>query len=76
MTSKADRYVAQQVREKRIEKNISQSQLAFELNMSQGFVGSVESGQYGKKYNVEQINKIALILECSPKDFMPPEPLE
>lgn len=75
MLSAIDKYIIEQVKAKRKEKGISQSQLAFELDMSNGFIGKIESGKYGKKYNPTQLNEIARILSCSPKDFMPGEPL-
>ena len=34
----------------------------------------IESGKYDKKYNVQHLNEIAKILECSPKDFQPSKP--
>jgi len=75
MVSKVDKYVIEKIREKRLQKGLSQSQLAFELDMSTGFIAMIESGKYEKKYNVLHLNEIARILECSPKDFLPPKPL-
>jgi transcriptional regulator with XRE-family HTH domain len=75
MVSPVDKYVIGKVREKRTEKGLSQSQLAFELGQTNGFVAQIESGKYGKKYNIQHLNEIAKILECSPKDFLPPQPL-
>lgn len=75
VVDKVDKYVIARVKEKRLEKGFSQSQLAFELNVSNGFVGMVESGKYDKKYSVSQLNSLAAILECSPKDFLPDRPL-
>jgi transcriptional regulator with XRE-family HTH domain len=75
MVSKVDKYAIDKVREKRQQKGISQSQLAFELDMSTSFIAMIESGKYDKKYNVQHLNDIARILECSPKDFQPAKPL-
>ncbi len=75
MLSEIDNYIIQKVKEKRIEKGFSQSQLAFELELSNGFVGQIESGRYDKKYNPTHLNEIAKILGCSPKDFLPDKPL-
>lgn len=66
-----DKYVIEKVKEKRIEKGLSQSQLAFELNISNGVIGKIESGKYEKKYNVAQLNEIAKVLDCSIRDFFP-----
>lgn len=75
MISKVDKYVIEKVREKRHQKGLSQSQLAFELDMATSFIAMIESGKYDKKYNVQHLNEIAKILECSPKDFQPAKPL-
>ncbi len=76
MPTEIDKYVIRKVREKRIEKKMSQSQLAFELGYaSQGYIGMIESGKYNKRYSVEQLNQIAKILECSIHDFLPHKPI-
>jgi len=76
MVSSIDKYVIQKVKELRLNKGFSQSRLAFELEQSNSFIAKVESGKYGKKYNIYHLNQIAIIFECSPKDFLPKEPLK
>ena len=71
MLTEIDKYVIGKVKEKRVEKGMSQSALAFELEMSNGVIGKIESGKYGKKYNVAQLNEIARVLDCSIRDFFP-----
>lgn len=66
-----EEHIVGQVKRKRQEKNMSQAELAFQLGVSPGFIGNVESGNYGKKYNLNHINRLARIFECSPKDFLP-----
>ena len=75
MVSSIDKYVIQKVKEIRLAKGFSQSQLAFELDQSNSFIAKVESGKYGKKYNVYHLNQIAIVFDCSPKDFLPDIPL-
>lgn len=76
LVTDVDKYVIQKVLELRKEKGISQSQLAFEIGYtSKSYIQKIESGQYGKKYNVAQLNEIAKALGCSPKDFLPQDPL-
>ena len=70
-----EQYVIDVVRAKRIEKKISQKDLAYSLNLSIGFIGNVESSNFRAKYNLSHINKLAEIFECSPKDFLPDNPL-
>lgn len=71
MKSQIDRYVIDRVKEKRIEKSLSQADLAFELGMSVGFIGKIESSKYSSHYNLKHLNELARILKCSPQDFLP-----
>ena len=75
MVAAIDKYVIERVKEKRIERGLSQSQLAFEMDLPTSFIAMIESGKYDKKYNVQHLNLIAQILECSPKEFLPDQPL-
>jgi len=72
--SKIDTYVIERVKEKRIEKNLSQAELAYELEVSVGFIGMVESPKYETHYNLKHLNDLAKILKCSPQDFLPKKP--
>lgn len=75
MLHPVDKYVIKKVKEKRLEKGLSQSQQSFELDQSNSLIAKVESGKYDKKYNVHHLNEIAKVLGCSPMDFMPKNPL-
>jgi transcriptional regulator with XRE-family HTH domain len=75
LKTKIDFFVIERVREKRIENNLSQADLAYELGMSVGFIGKVESKKYPTHYNVKHLNDLAKILQCSPQDFLPKKPL-
>lgn len=75
MKSNIDNYVINKVKEKRIEKKLSQAELAYELNVSVGFIGKVESANYPSHYNIKHLNQLANILDCSPQDFLPKKPL-
>jgi transcriptional regulator with XRE-family HTH domain len=76
MKSKIDLYVISKVKEKRLEKGISQVDLANELDVSVGFIGKIESLNYASHYNIRHLNLLAKILECSPKDFLPDKPIK
>jgi transcriptional regulator with XRE-family HTH domain len=71
MKSKVDLYVIERVKERRIEKGFSQADLAYELGVSVGFIGKVESTKYPTHYNIKHLNDLAKILKCSPQDFLP-----
>jgi len=73
--SKIDQYVINQVKEKRVERSLSQADLAYELGMSVGFIGKVESVKYSSHYNIKHLNDLAKILKCSPQDFFPKKPI-
>ncbi len=76
MLTEVDKYIIEKVKERRLKKGISQSQLAFELGYTtKSYIQKIESGKEGKKYNIAQLNEIAKILECSPRDFLPKEAL-
>ncbi len=70
-----EQYVIDTVRRMRIENNISQKELAYSLNLSIGFIGDVESSKSRAKYNLSHINKLAEYFKCSPKDFLPNDPI-
>ena len=74
-TTYIEDYVINTVKEKRIKKGISQAGLAHLLEVSEGFIGNVESPNYRAKYNLNHLNALAKIFECSPKDFLPKVPL-
>jgi len=71
MKSQFELCVIENVRLRRQSLNLSQKELAFLLDVSIGFVGRVESTKFPAKWNLDHINKLAEILNCSPKDFIP-----
>ena len=73
--SEIEAYVISKVKEKREQRNLSQSELAVELDVSNGFIGQAESSNSPTKYNLNHLNKLSIIFNCSIKDFMPDEPL-
>lgn len=66
-----EQYVVDVVRQKRQEKNLSQRELAYLIDLSPGFIGDVENPNYIAKYNLNHINKLAELFECSPREFLP-----
>lgn len=73
--SPIEQYVIDKVKEMRIEKGYSQKELAYMLDVSIGFIGDVENPKYRAKYNLNHINELARVFECSPKEFLPDDPL-
>jgi len=68
-------FVIGKVREKRMELNLSQEDVASILDKSRGFIGQVESPNYPAKYNLNHLNKLAIEFECSFHDFFPSKPI-
>jgi len=75
MKEAIDLFVINKVRAKRLELNISQAELAYEINVSVGFIGKTESSRYPTHYNIKHLNLLAKALKCSPQDFLPKKPL-
>jgi ribosome-binding protein aMBF1 (putative translation factor) len=73
--SKIEQYVIDRVREMRIEKGMSQRELADLLDMSNGFIAKVESPKMRAKYNLNHINAIAKIFKCALTDILPNKPM-
>lgn len=73
--SAIEQYVIDIVREKRQSKGWSQEELAGYMHKSKGFIGDIENPKHRRKFNLNHINILAKVFECSPKDFLPDTPL-
>lgn len=73
--TKIESYIIEKVKRMRLEKGLSQLALSQKLEMNDSFVSHVESAGRRAKYNVNHINALAKVFNCSPKDFIPEEPL-
>ncbi|QEC78353.1 helix-turn-helix domain-containing protein [Mucilaginibacter ginsenosidivorax] len=70
-----DLYIINKVKELRLKNNVSQAVLAIKLDVSDAFIGQIENPKHRAKYNITHINKLAQIFSCSPKDFLPDNPI-
>ena len=70
-TTEFEQFVIDKVRQMRKEKGISQKELANLLDVSIGFIGQVESSRHRAKYNLNHINELSFVLNCSPQEFLP-----
>lgn len=73
--TRIEKYIIAKVKEMRIAHGFSQITLSQKLNMSDSFVGHVETPKRRAKYNINHLNALAKLFKCSPKDFMPEKPL-
>jgi transcriptional regulator with XRE-family HTH domain len=72
---KIERYIILRVKELREEKNITQEQLSLAIGKNITFISQIEAPSKKAKYNIIHLNLIAKVLECSPKDFWPENPI-
>lgn len=54
----------------------TQRDVAMVLDVSAGYIGQVESDNSPSMYSYDQLNELAKFFNCSPRDFMPEEPVE
>jgi ribosome-binding protein aMBF1 (putative translation factor) len=73
LVTEIEQYIIERVKEKRLERGISQLDLSQRLEMNETFIAHVESPKRRAKYNINHLNAIARILGCSPKEFWPEE---
>ena len=73
--SKFELAVIQKVKEFREYRELGQRDIAAILGVTEGFIGQIESPNSASKYNLNHLNTLAKELPCSPKDFIPENPL-
>lgn len=71
--SKFDLAVIALVKQIREEKRFTQDDLALFIDVDRSYIGHVESPDSRAKYNLNQLNRLAYEMGCSPKDFIPDE---
>lgn len=74
--SKFQYEVIQQVRAIRETKGFTQDDIADALKVTRGYIGQIESINSQSRYTLDQLNSLALVLKCSPKDFIPGTPIK
>lgn len=75
MLTKIELHIIQRVRELREQRGMTQMELSLRLGKGVGFIGDIEAPSKKAKYNINHLNEIAKVFECSPKDFWPDKPL-
>ena len=75
MRTYIEQFVVDQVRRMRNTKGLSLREFADAINLSAGYVGDIEAGRKGAKYNLNHIYEIAKVFKCSPRDFLPEKTL-
>ncbi|MCC8019263.1 MAG: helix-turn-helix domain-containing protein [Rikenellaceae bacterium] len=75
MKTPIEQYVIDRVREKRKQEKMSQAYLANALDVSRGFIGDIENPRKRAKYNLNHINELAIIFNCSIWELLPENPI-
>lgn len=75
MLTKIELYIIQRVKELREQRGMTQMELSLRLGKGVGFIGDIEAPSKKAKYNINHLNEIAKVFDCSPKDFWPENPL-
>lgn len=75
MLTKIELHIIHRVRELREQRGMTQMELSLRLGKGVGFIGDIEAPSKKAKYNINHLNEIAKVFECSPKDFWPEKPL-
>ena len=70
-----EKYIIEKIKTMRKEHEFSQLELSQKLDMNDSFISHVEASSKRAKYNINHINEIAKIFNCSPKDFWPEKAL-
>jgi transcriptional regulator with XRE-family HTH domain len=73
--SKFEIFVIDKVRKMRLERDLTQDDIADFIDATRGFVGQVESPKSNSRYSLHHLNSIAIGMKCSPRDFFPEKPL-
>jgi transcriptional regulator with XRE-family HTH domain len=66
-----EQYVINFIYKQRINRNLTQQNLAGILGVTTSFIGNVENKGNPAKYNLRHIRILAEYFEISPKDFLP-----
>ncbi|WP_338376500.1 helix-turn-helix transcriptional regulator [uncultured Flavobacterium sp.] len=73
--TKIEQYIIEEIKTMRKKHGLTQLELSQKLDMSDSFISHVEAPSKRAKYNINHLNMIAQIFDCSPKDFWPEKPL-
>ncbi|MDO5638190.1 MAG: helix-turn-helix transcriptional regulator [Myroides sp.] len=71
-----ERFIISKVKEIRESKGITQEQLSLSLGKNISYISQIEAQSKTAKYNISILNLVAIVLDCSPKDFWPEFPIK
>jgi len=70
-----DLFIVDKVRMMRLKNKWSQAVLATKLDVSNGFFAQIENPKHRAKYNIAHLNELGKIFNCSPREFLPENPI-
>ena len=74
--TKLEDYKIHRVKWMRQNLNISQQELADYIDVSQSFIRDCENPKRRAKYNINHLNELAKVFNCSFSDFFPLKPYD
>lgn len=69
--SEFEQLIINRIKEKRKQLGLSQADIACILEVSEGFIGNIESPRQRGKYNVNHINALAVAFNCPISELFP-----
>lgn len=76
LATQIEQYIIDRVKVLRTERGISQTELAYSIGVTKGFIAAVENPNQRAKYNINHLNELAKVFDCQFADFFPPAPFE
>lgn len=74
-TSPIEQYIIDRIRKIRMDQGVSQAELANRIDVSNAFIGRVESMKFREKYNFNHVNNIAKALNVRIWEIVPEMPM-
>ena len=71
MNTEIELFVINKVKEYRIAAKLSKRKLSLELRLNHNYVSRTENPNLDTKYNLNHLNELAIIFNCTIADFMP-----
>ena len=60
----------------RTERGLSQTEIAYCLGVTKGFIAAVENPKLRAKYNFNHLNELAKVFNCPFSEFFPTKPFD
>ena len=75
MRTPIEEYVVNKIKKLRNEFGMSQKEFGDAINLSSGFIGDIEAGREGAKYNINHINEIEKVFKRYLHEYLTKNPI-